>query len=69
MAGEVYSVDSPTLAALDRLEGHPRFYRRTPITLAGGRHALAYLQAPDQTHGRPRITSGDWRCPSKENRS
>ena len=69
VAGEVYSVDSPTLAALDRLEGHPRFYRRTPITLAGDRQALAYLQAPEQTQGCPHITSGDWRRHSKENRS
>ena len=69
VAGEVYSVDGPTLAALDRLEGHPRFYRRTPITLASGRKALAYLQAPEQTQGHPRITSGDWRRTSKENRS
>jgi gamma-glutamylcyclotransferase (GGCT)/AIG2-like uncharacterized protein YtfP len=28
VAGEVYDVDAVTLAALDRLEGHPRFYRR-----------------------------------------
>ena len=26
--GEVYVVDDETLAALDRLEGHPNFYRR-----------------------------------------
>lgn len=26
--GEVYEVDDETLAALDRLEGHPRFYER-----------------------------------------
>ena len=26
--GEVWAVDDRTLAALDRLEGHPRFYRR-----------------------------------------
>ncbi|WP_415841932.1 gamma-glutamylcyclotransferase family protein, partial [Myxococcus xanthus] len=31
--GEVYEVDALMLAALDRLESHPRFYRRTPITL------------------------------------
>ncbi len=26
--GEIYEVDDETLAALDRLEGHPRWYRR-----------------------------------------
>lgn len=31
VVGEVYDVDAVTLAALDRLEGHPRFYRRRPI--------------------------------------
>lgn len=32
--GEVYDVDAATLARLDRLEGHPRLYRRTPIALS-----------------------------------
>ncbi|MEZ4323566.1 MAG: gamma-glutamylcyclotransferase family protein, partial [Polyangiales bacterium] len=36
VAGEVYEVDEATLAALDRLEGHPRFYRRTRIALEDG---------------------------------
>lgn len=34
--GEVYRVDEATLTRLDALEGHPSFYRRTPITLDGG---------------------------------
>lgn len=33
IAGEVYEVDEETLARLDRLEGHPRFYRRETIDL------------------------------------
>lgn len=33
IAGEVYEVDDECLAALDRLESHPRFYRREEITV------------------------------------
>ena len=33
VTGEVYEA---TLAALDRREGHPRWYRRTPVTLEDG---------------------------------
>ena len=33
VVGEVYEIDPVTLAALDRLEGHPRFYQRTAIRL------------------------------------
>jgi gamma-glutamylcyclotransferase (GGCT)/AIG2-like uncharacterized protein YtfP len=31
--GELYEVDERTLHRLDRLEGHPDFYRREPITI------------------------------------
>jgi gamma-glutamylaminecyclotransferase len=31
--GEVYAVDAPTLAAIDRLEGHPTWYERRPVTV------------------------------------
>ena len=36
--GEVFEVDEPTLQRLDRLEGHPNFYRReeTAVTLEDG---------------------------------
>ena len=66
IAGEVYEVDRPTLDALDRLEGHPRFYRRRAVRLDDGGEVLAYLLTPDQVRGRPRITSGDWRRARKE---
>jgi gamma-glutamylcyclotransferase (GGCT)/AIG2-like uncharacterized protein YtfP len=31
--GELYKVDELTLKRLDRLEGHPDFYRRSDITV------------------------------------
>lgn len=66
VAGEVYAVDAATLAALDRLEGHPRFYRRSWIRLATGAHVEAYLLEREQVRGRPRILSGNWRNREKE---
>jgi len=59
--GEVYEVDEPTLAALDRLESHPRFYRRTTIRLATGEDVEAYVLPPELVAGRPIIPSGSWR--------
>jgi gamma-glutamylcyclotransferase (GGCT)/AIG2-like uncharacterized protein YtfP len=29
--GELYAIDAETLATLDRLEGHPRWYERRPL--------------------------------------
>ena len=66
VAGKVYEVDEPTLAALDRLEGHPRFYRRSRIALEGGATVETYLLAPEQVEGLPVIDSGSWRARSKE---
>lgn len=60
VVAEVYDVDAVALAALDRLEGHARFYRRRPIRLADGDEVLAYLLSPEQVRGRPSIPSGDW---------
>lgn len=64
--GEVYEVDAPTLAALDRLEGHPRFYRRARIALEDGAIVETYLLTPEQVEGRPVIASGNWRSRRKE---
>jgi gamma-glutamylcyclotransferase (GGCT)/AIG2-like uncharacterized protein YtfP len=60
VVGEVYEIDPVTLAALDRLEGHPRFYQRKAIRLEDGDEVLAYLLSPEQARGRTRIPSGDW---------
>ena len=61
VAGEIYEVDAETLARLDALEGHPRFYRRTRIALDDGAIVETYLLTPEQVEGRPVIRSGNWR--------
>ena len=66
--GEVYEVDEPTLATLDRLEGHPRFYVRKSIVLASGDAVETYLLMPHQVVGRPIIVSGSWRLHQKDTR-
>ncbi len=58
--GEVYRVDDRTLAALDRLEGHPDFYVRTAIGLADGREVWAYLLDAERVRGRRLIETGNW---------
>lgn len=63
--GELYEVDPAGLARLDRLEGHPRFYRREPreVVLSGATGpAWVYLLAnPDHFRDRPSVPSNDWR--------
>jgi gamma-glutamylaminecyclotransferase len=66
IAGEVYDVDGDTLAALDRLEGVPRFYQRAAISLADGTTAETYLLTRAQVEGRPVIATGSWRAHRKE---
>jgi gamma-glutamylaminecyclotransferase len=41
--GEVYEVSEFTLDRLDKLEGHPNWYRRTPITLLDGDEVETYI--------------------------
>jgi gamma-glutamylcyclotransferase (GGCT)/AIG2-like uncharacterized protein YtfP len=59
--GEVYAVDEQTLVRLDRLEGHPTLYQRTPIRLADGKEVQTYLMDDARMRLRPVIASGDWR--------
>ena len=63
--GEVYAVDEAVLAALDRLEDHPRLYRRTSIVLANRSSVETYLLTPKQVAGHPIIDSGSWRARRK----
>jgi gamma-glutamylaminecyclotransferase len=60
--GEIYAVDDQTLVRLDRLEGHPEFYQRTPIRLADGQEVQTYLMEDVRMRRRPAISSGDWRA-------
>jgi gamma-glutamylaminecyclotransferase len=60
--GEVYAVDDQTLVRLDRLEGHPTFYQRTPIRLADGQEVETYLMDDARMRRGPAIPSGDWRA-------
>jgi gamma-glutamylaminecyclotransferase len=60
--GEVYAIDDATLARLDHLEGHPRFYQRTQIRLDDGQEVQTYLMDRNRMRGRALIPSGDWRA-------
>jgi gamma-glutamylaminecyclotransferase len=66
--GEIYAVDDQTLVRLDRLEGHPEFYQRTPIRLADGREVQTYLMGDARMRRRPAIALGDWRAHRKRAR-
>lgn len=59
--GEVYAVDDETLERLDRVEGHPHFYRRSPLTLSDGTAVEAYVLARTPAKAPP-IPSGNWRA-------
>ncbi len=63
--GEVYSVDDDGLAALDRLEGHPTFYRRQRVQLADGREVWMYI-LQHRERGMPIVPAGDWRAYRQE---
>lgn len=60
LAGELYAVDEHTLALLDRLEGHPRFYERQPVELACRQVAWVYILPAESVADRPVVEGGDW---------
>ena len=65
--GEVYSVSPECLTrSLDRLEGHPNFYRREhrAVTLADGSTVFAWVyrcREVEPSYHR-RVLSGDWKA-------
>ena len=61
VVGEVYEVDARTLAALDRLEGHPHFYQRVAVTLRSGAEVETYVVPSTTVRGRGVVAGGDWR--------
>jgi gamma-glutamylcyclotransferase (GGCT)/AIG2-like uncharacterized protein YtfP len=65
--GEIYEVDDATLAALDRLEGVPTFYRRELVPLRDGARVFAYVLASSAERRHDVVESGDWReqCASR----
>jgi gamma-glutamylaminecyclotransferase len=50
IAGELYAVNDDCLSSLDRLEGHPHFYKREPVVLATGEKAWMYLLQSEWSH-------------------
>lgn len=62
VAGEVYEVDAPTLAALDELEDHPGYYQRTEVVLDGGEAAWTYILPREHVASCPIIASGSWKA-------
>ena len=64
--GELYLVDDATFADLDRLEGHPRYYRRflTRVSLADGTVRAAWMYFGNQPSG-PIISSGRYEKASR----
>tara|TARA_R100001015_G_C4621852_1_gene179149 strand:- start:1209 stop:1562 length:354 start_codon:yes stop_codon:yes gene_type:complete len=60
VVGEIYEVDSFTIARLDILEGHPQFYRRSIIELQTGEKVQAYILDQGYVRGCPIIKSGSW---------
>ena len=72
--GELWTVDEATLAELDRLEGHPNWYRRREIwilpegirrdkdpKILGWQMVKAWVYFNDETVGPHEIEDGDFR--------
>ena len=61
IVGEVFQVDEETLERVDRLEGHPHWYRReeTEVILADGSNVWAWMYFNESPRGRL-IESGDY---------
>ena len=58
--GEVYKVDDDVLEDLDRLEGHPSFYKRIMVNTNLGDSWMYVLNRLDYSSNSPVIESGEW---------
>lgn len=61
--GELYRVDEPTLQSLDRLEGHPDFYRRIPVSVRGidpEQLTMAWIYVVEKIRNSAPFPHGDW---------
>jgi gamma-glutamylcyclotransferase (GGCT)/AIG2-like uncharacterized protein YtfP len=68
--GDLLTVTPQALAIMDRIEGHPTFFRRAKIevqTGAGSARAWIYWAPKGFVIGRQRIVSGDWLKRDKDN--
>lgn len=63
---DVYEVDDSTLARLDRLEGHPSWYKREQVETDAFGMAWTYLN--DEVSGLDVVESGDWAEYTRTNR-
>jgi len=70
MFGEVYLIDTDTLAGLDLLEGYPNFYTRTKVATPWGNAWMYYLN-PDSHYyesdsALPELELGCWNPTAEE---
>ena len=61
VVGEIFLVDDNTRAELDRLEAHPKIYRRQTINLVGRPGVEGYVLQRKRYEKCPLIERGDWR--------
>lgn len=66
VAGEVFEIDAKVVPSLDRLEGHPNFYKRTFVEVAMEDGSIEPMETYILQHGNQRnsyavVDSGDWR--------
>lgn len=68
--GELLAVEAQALIVMDRIEGHPTFFRRTEVLTheptANSTKAWIYWAPEGLTQGKPRIPHGDWLERSRE---
>lgn len=59
--GELYALDSRCVSAMDELEDHPEYFRRSRVLLEDGSEVFSYLLPESQGQPYPCIPSGSWR--------